>query len=415
MQATTFCIFALALDLTVSILQALLLCRFHSVSLSQLPVSRIPLQLNQMRPIQWRLNLDLRLLTLEMTDKATGARHQRVADLLLPLFYLHSRGKGDGCLDTPAKYREMMAASNEDEIEEMVADLPPPKRRRTLAGSIVSTALSAALIGTAVGLTVYRLWRDRGKQPESLPPPPYEQGEWVPPKPDPSLPTSIPVTQVTPPTPRSRRTRHVAGRRGHTRHRKTYSRAAQASTSSLTSTPSTRAPIPPEFNFGVPPAEPEVEMDDQMSWIGDKLASLIAEGQRALGKEVVVMSEAREDEEDDGAEDWIEENQVRSRASSRRPSKLPRTSGLPSYSVSRHGSPLPSASPRRDTFDLSQSYNSSYAMSIPGSPRRRGREASVESDAFGSTSFREDESSWQTPELREAMERARMRYLQDRA
>jgi hypothetical protein len=36
-------------------------------------------------------------------------------------------------------------------------DLPPPKRRKTLAGSLVSTALSAALIGTAVGLTVYRL------------------------------------------------------------------------------------------------------------------------------------------------------------------------------------------------------------------------------------------------------------------
>lgn len=34
---------------------------------------------------------------------------------------------------------------------------PPPKRRRTLAGSIINTALSAALIGTAVGLTVYRL------------------------------------------------------------------------------------------------------------------------------------------------------------------------------------------------------------------------------------------------------------------
>lgn len=59
-------------------------------------------------------------------------------------------------------------------------DVPAPKRRRTLAGSIVSTALSAALIGTAVGLTVYRLWRNRGKQPEALPPPPYEQGEWVP-------------------------------------------------------------------------------------------------------------------------------------------------------------------------------------------------------------------------------------------
>ncbi len=37
-------------------------------------------------------------------------------------------------------------------------ELPPPaKRRRGLAGTIVSTALSAALIGTAVGITVYRL------------------------------------------------------------------------------------------------------------------------------------------------------------------------------------------------------------------------------------------------------------------
>jgi hypothetical protein len=34
---------------------------------------------------------------------------------------------------------------------------PPPKRRRGLAGSIVSTALNAALFGSAVGLTVYRL------------------------------------------------------------------------------------------------------------------------------------------------------------------------------------------------------------------------------------------------------------------
>jgi hypothetical protein len=76
-------------------------------------------------------------------------------------------------------------------------ELPPAKRRRTLAGSIVSGAVNAALIGTAVGLTVYRLyvffmrivldqrsdtifrWRDRGRAPE-LEPPPYEQGDWVP-------------------------------------------------------------------------------------------------------------------------------------------------------------------------------------------------------------------------------------------
>jgi len=36
-------------------------------------------------------------------------------------------------------------------------ELPPAKRRKGLAGSIVSTAVSAALIGTAVGLTMYRL------------------------------------------------------------------------------------------------------------------------------------------------------------------------------------------------------------------------------------------------------------------
>jgi hypothetical protein len=36
-------------------------------------------------------------------------------------------------------------------------DIPPAKKRRTLAGSIVSGAMNAAIIGTAVGLTVYRL------------------------------------------------------------------------------------------------------------------------------------------------------------------------------------------------------------------------------------------------------------------
>jgi hypothetical protein len=36
-------------------------------------------------------------------------------------------------------------------------DLPPAKRRRTLASTIFSGAVNAALIGTAVGVTVYRL------------------------------------------------------------------------------------------------------------------------------------------------------------------------------------------------------------------------------------------------------------------
>jgi hypothetical protein len=37
-------------------------------------------------------------------------------------------------------------------------EFPPAKRRRTLAGAFVSSAVNAALIGTAVGLTVYRLY-----------------------------------------------------------------------------------------------------------------------------------------------------------------------------------------------------------------------------------------------------------------
>ena len=37
-------------------------------------------------------------------------------------------------------------------------EFPPAKRRRTLAGALVSSAVNAALIGTAVGITVYRLY-----------------------------------------------------------------------------------------------------------------------------------------------------------------------------------------------------------------------------------------------------------------
>ncbi|KAI0332763.1 hypothetical protein GY45DRAFT_1395881 [Cubamyces sp. BRFM 1775] len=273
-------------------------------------------------------------------------------------------------------------------------DLPPPKRRRTLAGSIVSTALSAALIGTAVGLTVYRLWRDRGKHPEPLPPPPYEQGGWVPPESEPNPAPETPKLVVTAPTtPRSRKSRHVAGRRTVPRHRKAHSRA-QASTSQFTAPSSSyasRAPIPPEFNFASgsqsSPSKPEDDgdVDDQMSWIGDRLAQLIAEGQKALGKEVVIMSEDKEDEVDDGSGAWVEEDDEEPVPGS---SRLP---GLPPYSPS----PRYSASPSRSTF-------------------RRG--VSVESETRSLTgTLAEDDSAWASAEMRESMERARMLYRQKRA
>lgn len=44
-----------------------------------------------------------------------------------------------------------------DALFSIKLEFPPAKRRKGLAGSIFSTALSAALVGTAVGLTVYRL------------------------------------------------------------------------------------------------------------------------------------------------------------------------------------------------------------------------------------------------------------------
>lgn len=44
-----------------------------------------------------------------------------------------------------------------DMLFSMKLELPPAKRRKGLAGSVLSAAVSAALIGTAVGLTMYRL------------------------------------------------------------------------------------------------------------------------------------------------------------------------------------------------------------------------------------------------------------------
>ncbi|KAI0692490.1 hypothetical protein BC835DRAFT_1277588 [Cytidiella melzeri] len=314
-----------------------------------------------------------------------------------------------GYLDTPSKYRDIsMTPSREEvEIQDVVADLPPPKRRKTLAGSIVSTALSAALIGTAVGLTVYRIWRGRDKQPEALPPPPYEQGEWVPPSPDITGDFDI----VNHNSPRNRKQRHVAGRRTVPRQRKLPLRAQTTFSASCsvasTSTPS-RPSIPPEFAFDSPSLpEPERELEDQMDWMGSQLAKLIEDGKRALSKEVVVMSERQEDAEDDGSGQWVDESNAplpRSRSGSMRRHKRPRnvnvSSPPPSY-IS------PQTTPRKNRFDITHSRS--------GSPRKSARGVSSESSRSHTGSYREDDAAWQTPELRESMERARRLLLQQRS
>lgn len=320
----------------------------------------------------------------------------------------------NGYLDTPAKYREMVYGNgNGNGGEEMVADLPPAKRRRTLAGTIVSTAVSAALIGTAVGLTVYRLWRDRGREPE-LAPPPYEQGNWVHPDPREGRP---PVT-ITPPTPRAKKSRHIpasSSRKTLTRHRRPRTRVPVTITPSHDVSPPSFQPQP-ELSFNEV-EEVEDVVEDKMDWMGDRLAQLIEEGKKALGKEVVVMSDAQEDEVDDGSGAWEEEAgpSTSSRRGSFRHKKRPQNLGLPS-SFSSYISPPPSVSPRRSRFDTRSSPGYvTAALPVPDSSSHGiQRGASVDSmHSYGS--FHEDESQLHSPELRDTMERARAAYLRNRS
>ncbi|KAL4062360.1 hypothetical protein J3A83DRAFT_4312240 [Scleroderma citrinum] len=366
----------------------------------------------------------------------------------------------NGYLDTPAKYRHMPEREPEREAEEMIADLPPAKRRRTLAGSIVSTALSAALIGTAVGLTVYRLvfdsWRDRGKDTPKLitntdgtkdsehlpPPPPYHRGNWVP------VPEPTKQIEVTLPTPkiRSSRSRHhvsTPARRSAVRQRRanakphalTPPRGVSPSHSNSNAHPSLSSPPRSAFDFVYinndrPTSQPEESLADpdfdEMDWIGDRLSQLIEEGQKALNREIVVMSDAKEDEVDDGTGNWEEEQDpsaVGPSISRRGSVKSLRRTQRPRELPLGHSSSRPSSlSPRKRRFegDCQSMYFASGTPISPTMSHHTDRGVSMESDSHGSgymqiqTTFREDESAWESAELRESMARARAQYLESR-
>ncbi|KAF9068100.1 hypothetical protein BDP27DRAFT_1327936 [Rhodocollybia butyracea] len=322
----------------------------------------------------------------------------------------------NGYLDTPAKYRELAeqkeALDDYEQVSQGVAhdQQPPAKRRRGLTGSIVSTAVSAALIGTAVGLTVYRLWRDRGKDTEppvitvgpaeasaSTPPPPYSSSD----------PQGTPTLNVVPSTPRtaasSRKPRHHRTQSARKRPRKVHHQTLHNIASFGPSTSSTVfPPTQASFDFSspsfdAPPDDEDGDEGDQMDWIGHKLSSLIEEGKKALGREVVVSYEAKEDEVDDGGGEWMDEefgvmgNRTRGRSiaashprsgsASRRPA-IRRTGAGLAINPSPYGTApsASSASPRRDLFNVS--------------PQKQ-------------VSPHESSSSWQSQELRESMERAR--------
>ncbi|KAF7327662.1 hypothetical protein MKEN_00345600 [Mycena kentingensis (nom. inval.)] len=328
-----------------------------------------------------------------------------------------------GYLDTPAKYREMgltpqRPGADEFELDDMnvvdPSDIPPPaKRRRTLAGSIVSTAVSAAVIGAAVGLSVYRLWRDRGKDSEQLlleseprhppPPPPYHQGEWKP-----QQPHTIEITPPTPmATPRRRKVRHgvsaTAATRRHHRPRPTMNHANSFN---------------PVFGASNGPSamedDAEASVEDQLDWMGDKLSMLIAEGQRALRSEVVIKSEIEEDAVDDGFGVWEEERSgpsTLSRSASPRQRKRPRNMqlGPPSYS-----SRPSSASPRNTTRFEFGSLPSRGTTQWVGDAKVNAFESGRGASEFGARSP-EDGLSMESEEMRESMRRAREKVLKMRA
>jgi len=149
-----------------------------------------------------------------------------------------------------------------------------------------------------------------------------------------------------------------------------------------------------------------------MDWIGNRISQLIEEGKKALGKEVVVMSDSKEDEVDDGSGFWEDsDGDLWSSASryGRRSLSSPRRKrtrpNLPYQTVAgglgeiSPSSPPSYASPTRPTFPGSPS--------LPCSP----------ADPFSASSPtmpRESEGDWQSEEMRASMERARAIYLAKR-
>jgi len=158
-----------------------------------------------------------------------------------------------------------------------------------------------------------------------------------------------------------------------------------------------------------------------MDWIGDRISQLVEEGKKALGKEVVVMSDSKEDEVDDGSGLWEDSDDGRlgSSTSSRygpRSLSSPRRKrarpSIPFYAVlggSNEASPSgPPAygSSMISTFPGPSSSVTSLADSFPAS-------ATATPTTTGWT--RETEGDWQSEELKASMERARAMYMAKRS
>jgi len=196
------------------------------------------------------------------------------------------------------------------------------------------------------------------------------------------------------------------------KHRKTHSRS-QAYSPPRSASPGTSAAPSGPFDFRFGQEQPETrdeEPEDEMDWIGDRISQLIEEGKKALGTEVVVMSDAKEDEVDDGSGAWEEEFDDRSIRSSRRKRvRTPRSIGMPrSYSPQRALS-----SPTSPGFSPSRSHHRSNTVAgpSPSFPTARAPSIEYESPTLPAASWKENEEDWQSLEIKASMEKARQLYL----
>jgi len=153
-----------------------------------------------------------------------------------------------------------------------------------------------------------------------------------------------------------------------------------------------------------------------MDWIGDRLSQLIEEGKKALGKEVVVIADSKEDEVDDGSGLWEDSDggEFGSPTSSRygrrslssprrkraRPS-LPYQTIMGDFGGSSPSKPPAYASPTKSPFPGSPSLARSSVEPFPASG----------SSPVMTSWARETEGDWESEEMKASMERARATYM----
>ncbi|KAG8995849.1 hypothetical protein FRB94_008737 [Tulasnella sp. JGI-2019a] len=296
-------------------------------------------------------------------------------------------------------------------------DIPPTKRRRmTLADNLLTSALNVALVSTALGMTAYRMWSNRG-EPETEKaekPPPYEEGDWN---------QSMDKSQRAPSPDASvgsSKDHFVKPhrRRGPKSHRALGTSRRKPAFIVPASRPATHAscrrpPLDNLYDF----EEPQEEIDEQMESMSTQLQNLIDEGRKALGKEIVVDMDTQDSDQDmvdDGDQGWGDEGEsLHAQSSSSRRGR--RRSGtvtpLPTIRRSRHSSPLRKA-PRRSSMVSAASFSHRVRYSESDLSR-----STVSSDGMVALDVGEsyhsqhrDERSGGVEDLTAAMDRVRRAY-----